>query len=88
MIISLNYTLAYLHGLHNFSPIIASKKLFIDLILNAVQFIVNRRGSCPCIILLFFTEDSSINEEKLMKFLTGSYRTPVLGALPSIHSTF
>ena len=39
-------------------------------------------------IHLFFTENSSIKEEKLMKFLTGSYRIPLLGAPPSIEVNF
>ena len=39
-------------------------------------------------IRLFFTENSSVKEEKLMKFLTGSYRIPVLGAPPIIKVNF
>ena len=74
MIISVNYTLSYLRNSQNYSLIITSKKLFIDLIFNAILF--------------FFTENSSIKEEKLMKFLTGSYRIPVLGAPPSIKVNF
>ena len=33
-------------------------------------------------------ENPLVKEEKLMKFLTGSYRMPVLGAPPSIEVNF
>ena len=39
-------------------------------------------------IRLFFTENSLIKEEKLMKFLAGSYRIPVLGAPTNIEVNF
>ena len=38
--------------------------------------------------LLFFTENSSIKKDKLIKFLTGSCRMPVLRAPPSIEVNF
>ena len=37
---------------------------------------------------LFFMENPFVKEEKLMKFLTGSYRMPALGAPPSIEVNF
>ena len=39
-------------------------------------------------IRLFFTENSSIKEERLMKLLTGSYRIPVLDAPTSMEVNF
>ena len=41
-----------------------------------------------CTFLLFFTENSSIKKDKLIKFLTGSCRIPVLGTPPSIKVNF
>ena len=38
--------------------------------------------------LLFFMENSSIKKDKLIKFLTGSCRIPVLGTPPSIKVNF
>ena len=38
--------------------------------------------------ILFFTENSSIKKDKLIKFLTGSCRIPVLGTPPSIKVNF
>ena len=38
--------------------------------------------------ILFFTENSSIKKDKLIKFLTGSCRIPVLRAPPSIEVNF
>ena len=89
MIISVNYTLPYLHNSQNFSLIITSKKLFIDIIFNAIYLSLIEAVTCTCTVYVyFFTENSSIKEGKLMKFLTGSYRIPVLGALTNIEVNF
>ena len=53
-----------------------------------LSIIEEETGLVKYIFLLFFTENSSLKEEKMMKFLTGSYGTPILGALPSIKGNF
>ena len=80
----------YLHNSHNFSSIVTSKKLFVDLMFRAIYLSLIEEGTAlvKYTFLLFFTENSFMKEEKLMKFLTDSCRMPILGAPSSIEVNF
>ena len=54
MIINVNYTLPYLRYSQNFSLIIISKKLFINLIFNAIYLSLIEEVTCTCIVYFFF----------------------------------
>ena len=80
----------YFHNSHSFSPIVTSKKLFVDLMFHAIYLSLIEEGTAlvKYTFLLFFTDNSSMKGEKLMKFLTDSCRMPILGAPPSIEVNF